>query len=114
MSIFRRHNRVRGVRIWKWGTFQIEVWFCPKEEFIEPHVHQRIDSTLVLLAGEMLGTIRDKTGWVRCPEDRFRKFHVPAGTVHSAKIGRFCVFANIERWGWTGDVTSAADDFTAV
>lgn len=112
MSLLRRHNKVRGIRLWKWGNFQVEVWFAPAGEIIEPHVHQNIHSTIVFLAGDMVGRIQERVGVLKWPADSFRRFRVPAGTVHEARIGKFCIFANIERW--SAPPTSAAEDFTAV
>jgi len=104
----RRHNRCRGLRIWKWNSFQIEVWFCPKGEVIEPHVHNRIDSKIVLLFGYMIGRIAGRLGHAKL----FKAYPIPAGMVHTAEISRFSIFANFERW--RGEPTSAAEDFTAV
>jgi hypothetical protein len=86
----------------------VEVWFCPEEEYIAPHIHKRIDSNIVLLFGKMIGKIAETRGYVRA----FKWYPVPAGTVHSAETISFCVFANAERW--QGEPTSAAEDFTAV
>ena len=111
--MIRRHNRCLGIRIWKWGRFQCELWFAPKGEFIEPHVHEHINSKIIFLAGEMLGSIGERAGLLKWPKDIGRAFHVPAGMTHSALVGSFCVFANAERWT-NDEVTSAAADFTAV
>lgn len=110
--MIKRHNGCRGLTLWRWGRFQIELWFAPKGEVIEPHIHSRIDSSIVFLVGSMVGTIGGKTGLLEWPADCFRRFNVPAGVKHSATITAFCMFANVERW--KGDVTSAADDFTAL
>lgn len=106
--MIRRHNRCRGIRLWKWNSFQIEVWFCPKGERIDPHFHKRIDSVIIMLAGYMIGTIDGQAGVVK----HWKKYPVAAGVRHSATVGGFCIFANIERW--QGEPTSAAEDFTAV
>lgn len=104
----RRHGRCRGLRIWKWNNFQIEVWFCPEDEEIEPHFHKHIDSKIVLLFGCMMGKIAEVRGHVK----KFKAYPVPAETVHSAVMITACIFANIERW--QGEPSSAAEDFTAV
>lgn len=109
--IRRRHNRCRGFRLWKWGNFQIELWFCPRGEHIEPHVHEHIDSKIIFLAGSMKGRIADRSGLVSWPRHMFSSWRVPKGVMHSARVGAFCVFANLERWD--GPPTSAAEDFTA-
>lgn len=109
--MIRRHNRCRGIRLWKWGRFQIEVWFCPKGEVIETHAHQHIDSKIIVLYGGMWGSIGNRVGSPR----RFKAFEVPAGVRHGAAISDYqcCIFANVERWKNGVDVTSAAEDFTA-
>lgn len=104
----RKHNRCRGIRLWKWNSFQIEVWFCPKDEEIEPHIHERIDSKIILLFGYMTGKIAETRGCVKV----FQSYPVLAGTSHSAVTSTFCIFMNVERW--QGKPTSAAEDFTAV
>ena len=111
--MFQRHNRCRGLRVWKWGRWQVELWFCPRGEHIEPHVHKKIDSTIFFIAGHMTGRIQERIGNLDWPADSFRRFDIPAGVEHEARIGSFCIFANFERWK-SDDVTSACDDFTAV
>lgn len=104
-----RHNGCIGFILFRAGKRQCELWYCRHGEEIEPHVHQKIDSTLVILGGGMDGRIGGRRGIVGW-QDFLRRFHIPAGTVHSAKItGRFCLFLNFERW--TGNPTSAAIDF---
>lgn len=111
MKWMHRHNGCIGFTLFRFGKRQLELWYCPKDETIEAHVHDHIHSTLIILGGEMEGWIGErhgKTGWY----DFMRRFHIPAGTVHRAKVtGRFCLFANYEVW--TGTPTSAAVDFTA-
>lgn len=104
----RKHNRCRGFRIWKWGTFQIELWWFPKGEFIEPHIHERISSLIMVVYGQMEGIIGDRAGVPR----PWKCFAVPPGERHAAHAVSNCVFLNFEHW--TGEVTSASDDFTAV
>lgn len=107
--MINRHNGCIGITLFRIGRRQLEIFYCPKGEVIEPHVHRNINSTLIMLGGGLDGKIGDrsgKTGW----HDFLRRFHIPAGTVHSATvIGRFCLFANYEKWN--GNPTSAATDF---
>jgi len=111
MKWMHRHNGCIGFTLFRFGRKQLELWYAPKGEEIEPHIHKKIDSTLIILGGEMEGNIaghKGKTGWY----DFLRRFKIPAGTVHSAKVtGRFCLFLNYEKW--TGKPSSAAKDFTA-
>lgn len=106
--MIRRHNDCFGFRLWKWGKFQIEIWFVPKGEKIEAHVHEHIDSNIVVLKGDLLGRIGERADLAR----RWKKYPVPANMVHEARALTSCIFINLERWDMTP--TSAAKDFTAV
>lgn len=110
--MIRKHNRCRGVRLWKWNRFQVEVWFCPNDEWIRPHLHHNIHSRICLLLGRMVGNIDEVRGIVK----RWRFYEVPAGVTHSATTDSFCVFINVERWIGEAQTLqrSAADDFTAI
>ena len=114
MKLVNRHNRCVGITLFRWGRRQAEIWFCPKHEYIEPHHHPNIDSVLVVVAGEMMGKIADKHGLVHWRKDFLQRFPIPAGIVHSAAVGMFCVFINFETWKKDKPLTSAATDFTAV
>lgn len=108
--MIEKHNRCIGVKLFRFRQWQLEMWFCPRKEVIEPHSHRNIDSTLIFLWGRITGTIGDKTGPVSY-RDIFRRFPIPAGVTHTATVhSPFCVFLNWERWK-TSDVTSAALDF---
>lgn len=110
--MIERHNRCIGVKLFRLGVWQLELWFAPRGEFIEPHSHRQIDSTLVFLWGHILGTIGDKTGTVSY-RDALRRFAIPAGVTHSATVySPFCLFLNWEKWK-TSNITSAAIDFHA-
>jgi len=99
-----KHNNCTGLTLFRWGRFQIELWICPKGD-IPPHLHSKIDSTIYLLFGSMLGRIGDKVGF----PSKLKGYKIPAGVVHSATCLSLCVFANIERWN--AEATSAAEDF---
>lgn len=103
-----RHNRCIGIRLFRWKRWQLEIWFAPKGEVIERHVHRRIDSTIIMLAGGMWGSIGERIGYVGW-EDIGRRFPIPHGVAHGATVNKFCLFANLEHW--THNVTSAAEDF---
>lgn len=112
MELIHRHNRCRGITLFRFGQRLVELWYCPKGEIIEPHSHEHFNSTLIMLGGEIEGTIgfrTGRTGWY----DFGRRFFIPAGTCHQAKVvGNFCVFLNYERW-WDVKPTSAAIDFVS-
>lgn len=112
--MIHRHNRCWGISLFRWGKYQIEFWFCPKAEFIQPHVHLNVDSKIVYLGGNMLGTIGSRTkqlGW----KDIFHCYPIPRNTVHSGVItGLFCCFLNVEKWVSKKAITSAAIDFERI
>lgn len=112
--ILRRHNRCRGIVLFRWKRRQVEIWFCPKREEIEPHKHNNIDSTIVLLAGDMWGRIGDVRDGECGRVKRWTDYYVPAGMEHTATVGRFALFLNFEKWINDVPVTSAATDFSAV
>lgn len=108
--MIERHNGCIGLKLFKLGSRQLEIWYAPKDEIVESHSHQHIDSTLVFLWGKIHGRIGDKSGIVSF-SDSLRSFSIPAGVRHSATVlSRFCLFLNWEKWK-TRNVTSAAIDF---
>lgn len=109
--MIERHNRCIGIKLFRWRRLLIEMWFCPKGEVIRPHIHSQVDVKIMPLYGWMLGKIGDRLGIVE-PRDAGRCFEVPHGTVHSARMLSFCIFAGVERWA--GPMTSAALDFQPV
>lgn len=112
--MINRHNKCVGLTIFRLGRRQLELWYCPQGEIIEPHVHNKIDSTLIILGGSMTGYIGERHGRIGW-RDFLRFFFIPAGVVHGANItGRFCLFANFETWRKGDALTSAAIDFDAV
>lgn len=108
--MIHRYKRCVGITLFRWRQRQLEVWFCPRCEDIEPHCHPNIDSLIRLLWGTMKGTIGDKRGWV----DFWRPYSIPAGVMHAAEIHSFTIFVNWEKWRNDIPVSSAAVDFTAV
>lgn len=110
VRLVARHNRCVGITLFQWKRRKLEVWFIPKDEVIEAHKHDHIDSSIRLLFGYMTGQIADVRGHV-IP---WRAYPVPAGMKHSAVTSTFVIFANWERWTGDAEVTSAAVDFTAV
>lgn len=108
-----RHGRCRGIRLFRRGQKQLELWFAPHNEVILTHVHPHIDSTLVFLGGRMVGRIGNRWGPVGAL-DFLRCFCIPANVPHSAVVtGWFALFLNWETWKEGANVTSAAVDFQA-
>lgn len=104
-----RFQRCLGIRLFRLGRWQAELWLCPRGQVIPPHTHRYFQGRLVFVAGRMEWTLEGRTrdvGW----RDVLRSWPVPAGANHGAVVtGWFGVFLNIERW--QGRPTSAATDF---
>lgn len=105
-----RFQNCRGVRLFRLGSWQAEVWYCPAGEVIPPHHHEHIDSRIVYLAGQMIfvrdSAVKLMSRW----RDRFKFLRVRPNQLHYAAVtGRFGLFLNLEHW--TGKPTSAAVDF---
>lgn len=109
-----RHNNCRGIKLFRIGRFQMELWMAPKGERIESHIHKHIDSHILFLWGRMNGVIGSRSGSLGF-HDCFRLFHIPAGVTHSATIlSRWCIFTNLEVWNKGSSISSAAVDFERV
>ena len=111
MGMILKFKRCRGLRVWRWGRVQVELWWCPSLETIPPHTHEEFDGLIVYLAGRMLFWTETKSrviGW----RDWLKTLSIPAGTMHGAiGRGRFgCLFLNFERWKHDRP-SSAAIDF---
>lgn len=102
-----RHGRCLGLRLFRLGRKQLEVWFAPKDERIESHVHRNMDSKIVLLVGRVWGTNGSKTGRVHA----FTSYLISAGTPHSAYTLTACAFLNFETWMEQKAISSACIDF---
>ena len=107
-----KFQRCRGLRLFRWGRFQIELWYCPARETIPLHSHPNIDSTIVHLFGWVHWYIElDNVPYGKyLGASNIGKSHkVPANTVHAATCYSPLLFLNIERWSCTP--SSAAIDF---
>ena len=118
MISIERFGRARGLRIRLWKGRQVEVWFCPKGTVVPEHVHERVDSTIIYLAGTMKVSVEGKSrtvfGPLRKRESNGRWVpawrYIPAGQRHSAEVlGGFALFLNFERCH--GNRESASKDF---
>ena len=110
MGLFLQFERARGVRLWRRGHSQAELWYCPRGYTIPEHVHDEMASRITFLGGRMLFRRDDRTlhlDWRRL----FRTFTVARGQRHGATVtGRFGLFLNHETW-LTTTPTSASHDF---
>lgn len=102
-----RHGRCLGLRLFRWGRKQLEIWFAPKDERIESHIHQTMDSKIVLLVGRVWGRNGSKTGLVHA----LHSYLIPASTPHSAYALTVCIFLNFETWKDSNPISSACVDF---
>lgn len=111
MKLVAKFQKCRGFKLFRWGRWQAELWFCPAGEIIPIHWHKYIDSELVFLGGKMHWEMPPRAkdvGW----RDIGRHWSVHAGTPHGATVtGLFGLFLNIEQWLEGEPPTSAARDF---
>lgn len=111
--MIERHGKCIGIKLFRWGRRQLELWFCPGGEVIGNHVHKNINVDMMILGGRMFGKIGSRSGPVGW-DDLFRVFRIPAGVEHDAVItGKFCLFLSFETWE-VDEVTSAAIDFVKI
>ncbi len=119
--MIERYGNARGLRIPFWKNWQVEIWFCPKGAVIPPHIHRTIDSYIIYLLGTMRVTVENSSRIVFGPVRRRQSTgrlvlatrFIPHGVRHCAEVlGRFAVFANIERRH--AGSTSASRDFLLV
>ena len=112
-----KFQRCRGLRLFRWGRFQIELWYCPAKELIPWHCHPNIKSTYVHLRGTV--------NWHKKFEDSILSkeklltnrnfgftYTLTENVYHAAYTFTPLLFLNIERWACTP--SSAAIDFKAL
>jgi quercetin dioxygenase-like cupin family protein len=110
--MFIRFQRSLGIRIFRFGKVQAELWLCPKGERLPAHRHAKMESRITFVAGRMLFTRDDRTIPLGLGQT-LRTFKVAAGQAHSAIVtGLFGIFLNVE--SWTERPTSAAHDFIRI
>lgn len=104
-----RFQKIRGIRLFRWGKTQAELWLAPGGETLPMHTHTHCSSRIIYLLGKM-------TFWFgphSCDlsmRSFLKNFVIPAGAPHGGQVtGRFVLFINFERWNSTP--TSAAHDF---
>jgi len=107
--VITRFQRCVGIKLFRFNTWQLEIWVCPKNEVIPLHYHAHCDSRIIHLFGEVTWRLVNKTktlkwfniGWNRV---------VKSGVYHGATVHtRFGIFANLEHW--KTKPTSAGTDF---
>jgi hypothetical protein len=103
-----------GITLWRWGKFQIELWYCPTDCVIEPHTHDKQDIKLTFLFGRKVFHRQYKNQPIESIDTKHVKFghtfNIPAGTLHwFDKLDKPLIFFSRE-W-WTEKPTSAAIDY---
>lgn len=100
--------------LWRWGTWQVEVWWLPAEERILPHTHPRIDSTLFLFSWDAdIGVRRPGERWEYAVGGWFaNRFRIGPRDEHWISTWSPTVVVNVQRW--VGSPTSAAVDWVDV
>lgn len=111
-------QRSRGWTLLRLGRWQVELWFCPRQEWIPRHVHPAIDSRIIFLAGRM-AFVKWVHGKVRAVHLTCRNigksFRIPHDCPHEALVmGRFGMFLVVERWRDGAVPTSAAQEFVRI
>lgn len=121
MKIFYKHGPCKGMTLFRWGRFNIEIWFCPPRFQIEEHRHPSQDIELMFLYGDAFISRRHKDdpyghyqmyGTVKFPYDTFKHFTVLAEHFHYFTVNeKWFVFLNISKWRKGHKPTSASVDF---
>lgn len=123
MPLIHRYEQALGIRLWRWGFFQIEIWVCAPGYRIKPHSHPDEDIELVFLFGDARFF---RQQWISkvmpFPPEEFhaqfprhfgRRFSIRRGVVHWFEVSKhWLVFLNCERW--TRKPTSAAEDLKPI
>lgn len=113
-GVFHRHQRSRGVVLWRWGSVQVELWYLPAEERILPHTHPRIDSTLYLFSWDAdIGVRRPGEHWDYGAGGWLgKRFRIGPRDQHWISTWSPTLVLNVQRW--VGSPTSAAVDWVDV
>lgn len=104
-----------GLTLWRWNQTQVELWLCPSNFSVDEHVHEEMDSEIILLIGNV-NLCKRVNGEVKSTGVHFKKLSVPRNTPHFIvqKSGRSIptAFMNIEHW--YSRPTSVCEDFKPV
>lgn len=118
MSILNRYGPCWGLRLFRLGKHQIELWFCPSGYQITPHCHPNLDIELFFIWGIKCYFERYKLGgqkdgiMVTFPKSFLKRFTIKNYHFHWFKVSKWpLVFINYERWIGAGKPLSASKDF---
>lgn len=104
-----RYQRCRGLRLWRWGRVQLEVWWYPRDEVIPMHCHDEFDSWICHLWGVARWRRGRRERLMRCWDIGYAR-PVAAGEEHGAMSYTWGMFLNVQRWKHDRP-TSASVDF---
>jgi quercetin dioxygenase-like cupin family protein len=83
----------RGLRLFRWGKFQIEYWSFPPGFRIEKHSHPNQHIETMVISGsahfyrQTPGIEIIDNEYVETPADRFKKYSIPPGYFHWFDVG---------------------------
>lgn len=118
MAIFNKYGPCRGVTLFKWKQFRLELWVIPARYTIIEHRHPEEDVELMYLAGSTAFCRRDiktnitESAEVRWPRDFCKRYSVKNYHTHWFSVGRWpLVFLNFQTFLSGCKPKSAAKDF---
>ena len=97
-GILKKNGHGRGLRLFRWGNRQLELWWFPAGEVVEDHVHQFTSVWLFFVLGRVTFWSAP-TGTKRKVVTRFGSMlTIPRGVAHGAQINRPSIFLTYEKW----------------
>ena len=115
--MLHKHDKCRGITLFRWFRLNIELWYCPPNYSIRMHRHAHFDGeVLLLVASCWVRKYSSKApDTIRESDSLFTWFSVPRNVVHwvDTKGSKWIptIFINVEKW--TVKPTTAADDFVS-
>lgn len=115
MSLINRHGPCVGVKLFSFGQYHVQIWFCPANFMIERHSHPDEHIELMYLAGDAVFFRGDfelfKPRWYHFG----RSFSVAPGVVHWFSVSKWpLIFINWSKFNLGCKPVSAAVDFKGV
>jgi|3_EtaG_2_1085321.scaffolds.fasta_scaffold392673_1 quercetin dioxygenase-like cupin family protein len=95
----KENGRGRGLRLFRCGGKQLEMWWFPAGEVVEDHIHKFATVRLFFLLGKMTfwsEPTGEKSKTLMVPGSTLK---IPAGVAHGARVDYpFSVFLTYEKW----------------
>lgn len=121
MKFIHHYEGCISLTLFRWGSRNVEIWFCPANYKIIEHKHPNEDIELMFIYGDAefarRKNIEDVSEVFKAsfPRHLFKLFSVKAGHYHYFTVSkRPLIFINFSRWLNNTKPTSAADDFEVV